>query len=115
MTVPEPNSEQRLEALKSGYHRSLGTKLAQLRSCWEQCRDTQYADTYLAKLCLLAHRIAGSAGSYGYGELSGAAVSLDRHLQHMHGECDTDGIEKLNTLYHKLHHVLSETAFNTNS
>lgn len=115
MTVPTPDSEQRLQALKGGYHRSLGTKLAQLSSCWEQCRDTQYADTYLSKLCLLAHRIAGSAGSYGYSELSSAAASLDRHLQNVGGELDTEGIEKLNALYDKLHHVLSETAPNTNS
>lgn len=101
----------RFEVLKSKYHRTLGAKLAELDACWHECHGSKYAESCLSKLSVLAHRLAGSSGSYGYRELSDAAATLDKHIRRYRGEFDDERIEELNAVYHRLHITLSNTAF----
>ncbi|MDH3688997.1 MAG: Hpt domain-containing protein [Gammaproteobacteria bacterium] len=108
-----PDTPYRLEALKSNYRRSLGAKLQELEVRWEQCRQSRYANDRLANLSVWAHRIAGSAGSYGYTELSAAALTLDRCLQGWtQDRLDPDRLEQLHILYQQLYDVLAQAACN---
>lgn len=103
----------RLEVLKGNYRRSLGAKLRELEVRWEQCRQSRYDIDQLAKLSVWAHRIAGSAGSYGYTELSAAALTLDRCVQQCSEDrADLDRLEQLHILYQQLYEVLARAAPN---
>jgi len=70
--------DPRMEALRQRYADSLADKRAALVDAWERWRAANGSPDLLRKLATLAHRLAGSAGSYGYDDLGACASALDR-------------------------------------
>ena len=56
---------------------TLPEKRARFEASWNQVRASQWSPETLAQLRILAHKLAGSAGSYGLEELGALALSLD--------------------------------------
>ena len=56
---------------------SLPEKRAGIEASWKQIQASQWSPESLAQLKNLAHRLAGSAGSYGFEELGALALNLD--------------------------------------
>lgn len=67
-----------MDALRQRYAASLADKRAALVDAWETWRASGDSPACLRELATLAHRLAGSAGSYGYDELGVRAGALDR-------------------------------------
>jgi HPt (histidine-containing phosphotransfer) domain-containing protein len=75
-----PQAQAMKQKLLGRYIDSLPAKQAELAEAWQSARSQNTASQGLSQLKSLAHRLAGSAGSYGLGELSEAALALDRVL-----------------------------------
>lgn len=56
---------------------TLPEKHASFEASWDQVRVSQWSPEPLAQLGTLAHKLAGSAGSYGFEELGALALKLD--------------------------------------
>lgn len=74
-----------MEALRKRYADSLADKRTALVGAWEAWRNSGHSPACLRELATLAHRLAGSAGSYGYDELGASASALDRLAGDIHG------------------------------
>lgn len=72
------HDDPRMDALRQRYAASLADKRAALVEAWEAWRASGDSTARLRALAMLAHRLAGSAGSYGYDELGASASALDR-------------------------------------
>jgi HPt (histidine-containing phosphotransfer) domain-containing protein len=70
--------EKAFAALREEYARALPEKLAELG---EALREAQAGNAdALARATALAHRLAGTAGAYGLGEVSSQAATLEQAL-----------------------------------
>lgn len=71
----------RLDALQQRYCSSLAEKLGAIECAWSavriDCNDIANQEALLS----LAHRLAGSAGSYGFFEIGKAAAEVDALLE----------------------------------
>ena len=76
---PEARAQQ--ARLKERFIRSLPDKRAGLEESWKRVRVSMWNPNSIAELRTLAHRLAGSAGSYGLDELGAAALRLDHALE----------------------------------
>jgi len=72
------HDDPRMEALRQRYAASLTNKRAALADAWDTWRHSDRSPVQLHELATQAHRMAGSAGSYGYDELGACASALDR-------------------------------------
>ena len=73
---------QTLQAqLLSKYIASLPQKRARMENCWQRLQSSDWRADALAKLKGEAHRLAGSAGSYGLEELGALALNLEESLK----------------------------------
>ena len=72
---------QQLERLRESFKGRLPKMLDAIQSSWNGIRDhaafNQQANTILEELFITVHRIAGSAGSFGFPEISRAAALLE--------------------------------------
>jgi len=75
------SASERLASLQLDYAQTLGTKLEQLRASWQQCLSGGWAESPGEDLRMQVHRVAGSAPSYGFSEIGGAAKSLEQCLR----------------------------------
>ncbi|CAG0987698.1 hypothetical protein GPROT1_02752 [Gammaproteobacteria bacterium] len=71
-------NDPQIEALCRRYIASLGDKRAALEAAWRGCCADGDRESALRELASLAHRLAGSAGSYGFDELGLQARNVDR-------------------------------------
>lgn len=60
---------------------SLPDKQARFEQCWREVQASGWSPEPLARLRTLAHRLAGSAGSYGFDDLGALALRLDVSLE----------------------------------
>ena len=67
-----------LEELHRQYHLSLADKRAALRAAWDGLCGEQAAALQAAHFHMLLHRLAGSAGTYGYPEIARRALALEQ-------------------------------------
>ena len=72
-------SSKRFDSLRVRYARSFASKRAALAEAWRAFADTADA-TRARELHVLAHRLAGSAPTYGYEALGAQAGVVDRAL-----------------------------------
>lgn len=72
-------SSKRFDSLRVRYARSFASKRAALAEAWRAFADTADA-TRARELQVLAHRLAGSAPTYGYEALGAQAGVVDRAL-----------------------------------
>lgn len=73
-------ARERHAKLLRAYVASLPEKQARIEECWLQVQATDFSPGSMAGLRDLAHRLAGSAGSYGFDSLGEAAKTLDEAL-----------------------------------
>lgn len=80
---------QALQAqLTSKFIASLPEKRARIEQCWKQVQDSRWSAEPLTQLRTLAHRLAGSAGSYGLKDLGAFSLRLDVTLQSPDGSLE---------------------------
>ena len=89
MAVMESRDQARVQLgeLRGRFAARLRVRLDRL----EQCVRDAHADPTqgaLAEASGVAHRLAGTAGSYGFVEVGEAAAALERALQRIAGGCD---------------------------
>lgn len=91
MTQPDDNDPQYDEALnevlaglRGEYLNELPNRLSEMKGYFEKARqDREKQLEWLAQAHIIAHRLAGTAGSYGFAELSNAAANLDLYLKNL--------------------------------
>jgi HPt (histidine-containing phosphotransfer) domain-containing protein len=74
--MPMPDLEKGLASLRANYARSFPSKLAALAEAW-RAFDGGADEASARALHVLVHRLAGSAGSYGFAELGTRARAVD--------------------------------------
>lgn len=73
-----------LASLRSEYANELPERLSEMKGYLKNARDDQEKLLeWLGKAHVIAHRLAGTAGSYGFAELSTAAANLDLYLKNL--------------------------------
>lgn len=81
-----------IAALHARYRASLPEKRAELASALSHWRDDPQSQSASAALYLLTHKLAGSAGAYGFEAIAEKARGADRLLQpHARGGMTLDG------------------------
>lgn len=81
--VSEAKSEvtSQFELLKAKYQNSLQQKHLTIQSSWKSCQSNRFDNVSCKMLYTLTHNLAGSAGSYGFEEVSAAAKSVNQCIQ----------------------------------
>ncbi len=74
-------SDDSIESLMMEYRRSLPDKAAAIRAAADTTQQAGWRGDTLAALALLVHKLAGSAGAYGYDDIHQQASTLDRKLK----------------------------------
>ncbi len=73
-----------LASLRSEYSIELPERLSELKCYFKNARTDEVKQLeWLGKAHVIAHRLAGTAGSYGFVELSSAAANLDLYLKNL--------------------------------
>lgn len=71
-----------LKALRGDYLNELPDRVAEMNQFFEKARcDVEKQVEWLTEAHTIAHRLAGTAGSYGFAELGRAAADLDQYLK----------------------------------
>ena len=66
--------------LADRYAARLPEKISRIEAAWQRLQAGNDTASHAASLRNLAHKLAGTAASYGYGKLGDAAAALERHL-----------------------------------
>ncbi len=77
-------AHEKLEALRGAYATGLETKLTDLEALVDSFVDDsklENSDALLEKLAIKAHQLSGSAGTFGYSHIGGAARKLELFCQ----------------------------------
>lgn len=73
-----------LAGLRSEYLNELPERLSEMKGYFKNARaDEEKQLEWLGKAHVIAHRLAGTAGSYGFADLSSAAANLDLYLKNL--------------------------------
>ena len=72
--------ETRLAQLNARYSERLPAKISEIQSAWREVQESHRPAEAANALRTLAHKLAGTAASYGYGKLGTAAAALEREL-----------------------------------
>ncbi len=73
-----------LASLRSEYANELPERLSEMKGYLKNARAGEEKQLeWLEKAHVIAHRLAGTAGSYGFTELSAAAANLDLYLKNL--------------------------------
>lgn len=72
---------QCIEAQRADYLRTLPEKVNQIETLWQDARQAAGAPDKLSALEHLAHSLHGTAGTYGFRDLSHAGHTLERAVQ----------------------------------
>jgi diguanylate cyclase (GGDEF)-like protein len=77
MNSHRSTDQSRFGQLRSRYLSSLPEKLGQLREAWQRLQNNGWRPQHIEPLRGIAHRLAGSAGSYGFQPQGQAAAALE--------------------------------------
>jgi diguanylate cyclase (GGDEF)-like protein len=80
MNADQVTPQSRVGELRARYLASVPDKLKQLRDAWSQVQANGWSADNLEPLRGIAHRLAGSAGSYGFHPQGQAAAALEELL-----------------------------------
>ena len=84
MTGPNPEFQQQLKALRDEYEAKLPARLRELDACFKRLPTDGGAGESrqgLEKLMALAHKLSGSAGTFGFMALGEATEKLENACQ----------------------------------
>jgi len=73
-------SNNKISALVETYHKSLPEKADEIFATWQAVEAESFSPSSIVELKTLMHKIAGSAGMYGYSELSSEASKIEQIL-----------------------------------
>lgn len=73
-----PEAQDKVAKLKDEYLISLQERLSILGDCWQQLNSESYDENTLSAFRTGCHKLAGSAGSFGFDEISRVARSLEK-------------------------------------
>ncbi|HIA52171.1 MAG TPA: Hpt domain-containing protein [Candidatus Melainabacteria bacterium] len=74
--------EDVLKSLRGDYLIELPDRVAEMNEFFDKARsDVEKQVEWLTEAHTIAHRLAGTAGSYGFAELGRAAAELDQYLK----------------------------------
>ena len=72
---------EKMEKLRENYQDKLPHEIRHIKSLWEKLLYVKWDPNVFSLLHRLVHNLAGTAGTYGYTEISSFAGKLDRQLQ----------------------------------
>jgi len=82
-----------LAAIQAAYTKQLPERLREIDASLQQCLGTPHRDAQYAQLAMHLHKLAGSAGTFGYAELGRRAteleILLDSYLKGMAPDSNT--------------------------
>ncbi len=100
------SAQQQLEVLQEGYRRGLVEKAQALAEAWQAYVASAEDSLVLDTLYQRVHRLAGSAGSFGFSQLSVAAKDLQVGLLAVRaGESVDDLSDVYQFLQDEIHHL----------
>lgn len=74
--------EEVLKSLRSDYLNELPERLADIKGYLEKAKNDEAEQLFwLTEAHTVAHRLAGTAGSYGFADLSQAAAEVDQYMK----------------------------------
>ncbi len=73
-------SNDRLEEIRKNYRASFEAKADELMESWRSVESGYFNDAEVAELRSLTHKLAGSAGMYGYDGIASLSRALERRL-----------------------------------
>lgn len=76
MPLPE-DVERQLAALRTAYARDLPEKVRRIEAAFEAFSAQPWEEERCTTACRFAHSLAGSSGTYGFGELGKIAKALE--------------------------------------
>ena len=74
------DGNSRFEKLAARYAERLPEKISEIEAAWDSLQASESFGAAASALRNLAHKLAGTAGSYGFSKLSGAAAALENEL-----------------------------------
>lgn len=104
---PMTDRDQRFEQLRVQYARSLQDKRAALEHAWRAFEAAPRNDSLRRELATLLHRLAGSAGAYGFASIGERARAADGCMT---GQLARDGSADADGLGARVQGVLDELA-----
>lgn len=81
MPPPPDDVELQLAELKKGYARQLPEKAARVETLCESFFSQAWEEERCSTACRSAHSLAGSSGTYGFGELGKVAKLLENVIK----------------------------------
>ncbi len=73
-------AELKLQRMRESYKQSLADKKQDIERDWSQCLLSDWRRDEVHNLAARLHKLAGSAGLYGFTALGDAARELEKHL-----------------------------------
>lgn len=74
--------EEVLKSLRGNYLKELPERIAEMKDFVERAKSAEEKQLeWLTEAHFIAHRLAGTAGSYGFAELSQASAEMDQYLK----------------------------------
>ena len=104
MADDEPTFAEKLSALKRAYDEQLGGRIEALENAHQEIGGSgsnNNGEPALKVLLDLAHKLAGSADTFGYKDLSTSALNLENRCQQLINDGhapDADGMQELSEL-----------------
>ncbi len=80
MTDETADADERLAALRRDFARVMAARLDEIEKLWRRVSDGDWDDEPARRLAFCVHRLCGTAGSFGYPEVSRAALALEQRL-----------------------------------
>ncbi|RZU47675.1 PleD family two-component response regulator [Fluviicoccus keumensis] len=72
--------EARIQQVKAGFLASLPETVSRIRDLWNSLRHAEWTDAQARELQIIAHRLAGSGGTFGFPEVTRLGAGLDAAL-----------------------------------
>ena len=81
MSTPQEKFQKFLDEQRAEYKITLPQKMADVRALWQAVHSGDAEATPMVELQRLAHTLAGTAGTLGFGEVGSAAKALELLLE----------------------------------
>lgn len=105
MTEQRKAVEDRLAELRKAFRVDLRYRFSAIDQAWSSLNQDRQNSDALNDLILLAHKLAGSSGLFGFTELSGESRNLEVYLldfEDLDRQVDDEQIQMFNNLISKM-------------
>jgi HPt (histidine-containing phosphotransfer) domain-containing protein len=109
--MPDLSAEakRKIDKLNKAYLDSFPEKRSELQVLWKNLQSNEYSKAALTELAAFCHKIAGSAGSYNYLDISQSAHSVEEYCHNGFSNIDLRkaSVIELKTRYLNLAELLN--------